>query len=194
MMDAGTTTPPGLRGKPAYDFSGVQILVVDPSAFFRHLVRDMLRAFGVWNVAEASNPDAALDLLATDPYDFLLTELEFPGGALDGFDFVREVRQGGEVRDPKIATIAITGRAERHHVLEARDAGITEFLAKPVSAARLFHRLTMVVDRPRGFVWSENYVGPDRRRFQNFDYHGPERRNRSIADGDSSHLTDEGAA
>jgi hypothetical protein len=64
----------------------------------------------------------------------------------------------------------------------ARDAGVTEFLAKPITAHDLFSRIAEIVERPRGFVRCESYFGPDRRRRMVDDYAGPWRRNEDFQD------------
>jgi hypothetical protein len=46
----------------------------------------------------------------------------------------------------------------------ARDAGITEFLAKPVSATLIYRRIAAMVENPRDFVETSSFFGPDRRR------------------------------
>jgi hypothetical protein len=61
-------------------------------------------------------------------------------------------------------------------VIEARDAGVTEFLAKPVAAKSLYERILSVVLAPRPFIKTRDYFGPDRRRTTNTKYIGPERR------------------
>ena len=76
----------------------------------------------------------------------------------------------------------ITGHTERHRVEAARDAGVTEFLAKPITAAHLFSRIAEIVERPRAFVRCESYFGPDRRRRQIDDYAGPWRRAEDFQD------------
>ena len=58
----------------------------------------------------------------------------------------------------------------------ARDAGVTEFLAKPISAKGLYQRILNVVANPRPFIKTKTYFGPDRRRNTNNAYIGPERR------------------
>ena len=58
----------------------------------------------------------------------------------------------------------ITGHTEKHRVEAARDAGVTEFLAKPITAHNLFSRIAEIVERPRAFVRCDSYFGPDRRR------------------------------
>jgi len=69
----------------------------------------------------------------------------------------------------------LTGHTERANVREARDAGITEFLAKPISARNIYARILQVVANPRPFVRCKKYVGPCRRRVD-LPFEGPERR------------------
>ncbi|MGY4503815.1 hypothetical protein ACVWYH_007772 [Bradyrhizobium sp. GM24.11] len=64
--------------------------------------------------------------------------------------------------------------APRHG--RARCAGVTEFLAKPISAKGLYQRILNVVASPRPFIKTKTYFGPDRRRNTNSAYMGPERR------------------
>lgn len=58
----------------------------------------------------------------------------------------------------------LTGYTEHQQVVEARDAGVNEFLAKPISAKPLYQRLAAIIDNPRSFVRTKSYFGPDRRR------------------------------
>jgi len=67
-------------------------------------------------------------------------------------------------------------------VVSARDAGITEFMAKPISAKALYQRILNVVANPRPFIKTKNYFGPDRRRNVTANYVGPERRKGGKAD------------
>ena len=48
--------------------------------------------------------------------------------------------------------------------VKARDAGVNEFLVKPISANTLFERIEALIERPRPFVRLEGFFGPDRRR------------------------------
>jgi hypothetical protein len=70
----------------------------------------------------------------------------------------------------------LSGHSEKRRVMEARDAGVTEFLAKPIAAKALYERILSVVLSPRPFIQTKNYFGPDRRRNVNSNYQGPERR------------------
>ena len=69
----------------------------------------------------------------------------------------------------------VSGHSERERVVEARDAGITEFVVKPVSASGLLLRIISAFDQSRDFIVSDVFVGPDRRR-RRAGYEGPDRR------------------
>ena len=70
----------------------------------------------------------------------------------------------------------ITGHSTERRVHEARDAGVNEFMAKPLTARGVLERLALVIDHPRPFIRSDDYFGPDRRRRTDPRYDGPWRR------------------
>jgi two-component system, chemotaxis family, chemotaxis protein CheY len=84
----------------------------------------------------------------------------------------------------------MTGHSEKSRVTEARDAGVTEFVVKPITAKAIFDRLNAVIFKPRPFVKTEGYFGPDRRRTDARGFKGPYRRatdaERAQASGDSA--------
>ena len=66
-------------------------------------------------------------------------------------------------------------------MLEARDAGVTEFCVKPITAIEIYRKMVEVIDHPRPFVRTKTYFGPDRRRQADpVTYNGPERRGADI--------------
>src|SRR5450432_3857545 len=86
------------------------------------------------------------------------------------------IRQPGANANPFVPIIMLTGRTQRKNIVKARDAGITEFLAKPFSAKSLYERILNIVVNPRPFIKAKQYFGPDRRRSKGTNYTGPERR------------------
>ncbi|MEE8129654.1 MAG: hypothetical protein V3T48_05170, partial [Vicinamibacterales bacterium] len=83
---------------------------------------------------------------------------------LNGLDFVRMVRFGKESPNRYVPIIMLTGHTELHRVCEARDAGVNEFLSKPVSAKAVYSRIASIIENPRMFVHTKTYFGPCRRR------------------------------
>jgi len=80
----------------------------------------------------------------------------------------------------------VTGYCDTMTVLQARDAGVNEFLAKPISAKALYLRLLEVINSPRDFVKTKSYTGPDRQRRSSKNYDGPDRRKQRSADPDGT--------
>jgi two-component system chemotaxis response regulator CheY len=60
--------------------------------------------------------------------------------------------------------------------MAARDAGVTEFVVKPITAKAILDRIQAVIFGPRPFVKTDGYFGPDRRRANAAGYAGPFRR------------------
>jgi CheY-like chemotaxis protein len=155
-------------------FENLKALIVEDNAHMRSLLRALLNALGVKDVSEASNGRMAIELLRERKSDLVLTDLAMK--PMDGLEFTRYVRNSDHSPNPFVPIIMISGHTEKYRVEAARDAGVTEFLAKPITAHNLFARIAEIVERPRAFVRCDGYFGPDRRRHQNDDYAGPWRR------------------
>jgi len=155
-------------------FDLLKILLVDDNQHMRMLLIEILRAIGVRHVFEAMDGAEALSILRTTAIDVVFTDLSMNG--LDGIDFVQLVRNSPDSPNPFVPIVMITGHSTARRVGEARDAGVNEFLTKPVTARGVIHRLTLLIENPRQFVRSENYFGPDRRRRDDPRYQGERRR------------------
>ena len=89
--------------------------------------------------------------------------------------FLRKVRHSNECPNLTVPIIIVSAFTEMSHVLAARDLGMTEFLAKPISAETVYTRLCSVIESRRQFVKSSSFFGPDRRRRRG-NYQGGDRR------------------
>ncbi len=156
----------------------ISVLVIDDNHHMRSLIKELLKAIGITDVREASEPIEALELMKTVPIDILLVDFSMP--MIDGVEFVHMIRTGDDSPNPFIPIIMITGHSEKSKVLSARDAGVNEFLVKPINAKSLMMRLQNVIERPRPFIRISSYFGPDRRRGDNPKFEGPWRRKDDI--------------
>lgn len=158
----------------AGSLENVRFLLVDDNEHSLDIVRTILRGFGATHVAEASNPADALAHLRRDAVDIVV--LDYQLGEHDGVEFLRRLRTEPDSPSPMMPVVMLTAHSESARVKAARDAGATEFCAKPVTAAELLRKIGAVIDNPRPFVRSADYFGPDRRRRDDPAYKGPERR------------------
>ena len=161
-------------------FETLKALIVDDNAHMRSLLRALLNSLGIKDIAEAIHGGTALETLRDRKSDLVLSDMQMK--PMDGIEFTRLVRTSEMSPNPFVPIIMISGHTERHRVESARDAGVTEFLAKPITATNLYSRIAEIVERPRAFVRCDSYFGPDRRRHQADDYAGPWRRANDFQD------------
>ena len=156
------------------DFNKLRFLVIDDNAHMRRILRTLLHGFGAREVYEAEDGASGLEAFTHYMPDIVLTDWSMP--IFDGLELAQMIRQPGANSNPYVPIIMLTGHSEKRRVMSARDAGITEFMAKPISAKALYQRILNVVANPRPFIKTKTYFGPDRRRNTSNAYIGPERR------------------
>lgn len=161
------------------DFTKLRILVVDDNAHMRRIVRTLLHGFGSREVYEAEDGAAGLEMFTTHQPDIIIVDWSMP--IFDGVELTNLIRKPDSGVNPYVPIIMLTGHSEKSRVLRARDAGVTEFLCKPISAKALHQRLLNCVLNPRPFIKTRDYFGPDRRRSVSSSYAGPERRAKNEA-------------
>lgn len=158
-------------------------MVVEDSTFIRSLVVACLNALGIRQIKLAEHGGDAIEFLKLQRLDPLkagvlsvdLIISNWQMSPVDGMILLRWVRRHAESPNRFVPFIMLSGHSAAAKVAEARDAGVTEFLAKPFSVQMLANKLQTVIERPRQFVHTANYFGPDRRRRSDF-YMGEERR------------------
>lgn len=155
-------------------FDNLHVLLVDDNANMRAIASTILKSAGIRNVHEVHDGAAGLQTLRDRPIDLAIVDFNmFP---LDGVEFTRLVRNSRDSVNPYLPIIMMTGHSELARVQEARDAGVNEFVVKPITARAMLARLQAVIFHPRPFVRSDTYFGPCRRRTADTAYKGPFRR------------------
>ncbi len=157
-----------------YRFDRLKILVVDDNAHMRKLVVTILQAFGVSQIYEADSGERAWAVLREVNPDVCVLDWMMEG--MSGLELVQMLRANPQTPNPFVPVIMLTGHTHIDQVRQARDAGVNEFIAKPVSVKTMMQRLMAVIEHPRPFVRTKGYFGPCRRRRGADEYRGPERR------------------
>ena len=140
----------------------------------RVLLRAILAGFGIRDVDGADSIRSATEQFSDISYDLVLVDNHMATGS--GLDFVRWARSEDLSPNPYVPIIMISSYAERHRVKEAVNAGVDEFLVKPVKPMDVARRIDSVTYHRRPFIKTEDYFGPCRRRRVNPTYSGPMRR------------------
>jgi len=157
---------------PAYDLRGLAFLIAEKHPAMKTIIREVLHKFGVRNIYEASTPEAAFETFCSVKPDIVTIDW---GPEFDGISLLNKIRQDQASPDQVVPVIMVTAYTEESRVYAARDAGMTEFLAQPVSAKAIYKHIVSIIQNAREFVRTDEYVGPDRRRHKG-KYDGEERR------------------
>ena len=155
------------------DFTKVRFLIVDPSGLSLQMLNDILAMLGANYVRRATDYEKALAVLAEGGIDIVITERDLTPKS--GIELLEYIRNDPASRDRLLPVIVLTARSEEPFVVEARDHGANEFVAKPYTVNSLYKRLAAVIVYPRPYVSAPTYFGPERRRRQQ-PFDGPDRR------------------
>jgi two-component system KDP operon response regulator KdpE len=112
----------------------LRVLVVDDEPAIRRFLRASLGAQG-YQVTEASNGKAALDLFRRDSPDVLVLDLGLPD--LDGFEIIRQLRAAGSAAP----IIVLSSRTDEAGKVRALDLGADDYVTKPFGVEELLARL-----------------------------------------------------
>lgn len=158
----------------AYKLENVRALIIDDDALMRRLLRDILLAIGLSDVDVAAEGISGFEAFVRLQYDLIVTDFQM--SPINGVELIDLVRNSRKSPNPYIPIIMVSAYADRHRVENARDRGVSEFLAKPFSISQFSDRLAAIIETPRDFVRTAEFFGPDRRRRRDPNYSGPERR------------------
>lgn len=141
----------------------------------------LLHGYGIREVIEAEDGASGLEMFQTNVPDIVVVDWAMP--IFNGLELTRMLRNTDSSINPYVPIIMITGHSDKKRVVEARDAGITEFVCKPLSAKSLYQRIVLSVVSPRPFIRTKTFFGPDRRRFTGLNnFSGDERRGQEDSD------------
>jgi len=117
------------------------VLVVDDQESMRGIMRNHLHALGFMKIIEADSAENAIKILKTAPFGLILSDHNMDGGS--GLDLLKFVRSHPVIK--KTPFIMVTGNADRETVMSVMQAGVNNYIVKPVSATALKQRIEQVL-------------------------------------------------
>lgn len=141
-----TDTVPAIM--PAADLHGRRALIVDDNDSNRTILTHLLTGWGM-TVACAEHAERASDLIeqavrSNQPYDVGIIDMMMPGK--DGLQLARELKASPEAASLRL--VILTSLVQRGHAEQAKQAGFTAYLTKPVRHDQLQGCLRTVLGLP----------------------------------------------
>lgn len=136
------------------------VLVIDDNVGMRSIMTAVLRALGFTSIRLADDAIEAQKMIPQIRPDLIITDIKMP--VLDGVTFVRNLRADENNPFSEVPIIVATGHTEEKHVKACLDAGVDQFLAKPITGRALAERITRALSPNRQFIRTGDYNGPRR--------------------------------
>ena len=128
-------------------FAPLHILVAEDLQPMRELIKEVLRAMGVGEITMARDGEDAYQKYLTYSPDIIIIDWDMPG--CDGLELVQKIRRAKNSPNRKIPIIMVSGFTSPPKISEARDCGVTEFMAKPFSSGDIAKKIMHIVNQPR---------------------------------------------
>ena len=121
------------------DFS-MKVLVVDDFATMRRIVKNVLKQIGFTQILEADDGTTALGVLKENKIDLIISDWNMP--QMNGLDLLKTVRKEDATRE--IPFVMVTAEAQKDNVLQAVQAGVSNYIVKPFTADAVKEKLNQV--------------------------------------------------
>ena len=145
-MSATPVPPSSVTHKPHWQ--GLRVLVAEDTPINQKVAIGLLKKLTL-QVDVVSNGSEAIEALSTTPYDLVLMDMQMP--EMDGLEATHIIRSGhSTVINPRIPIIAMTANAMRADEQICLDAGMDDYISKPVSLSSLLAMLEKWLPKEAG--------------------------------------------
>ena len=138
MTDTHTMLGPDPSGANGIDRAKVLVVEDDPD------IRKILELFlteKAFRVKSAESATQALEMLAEEPIDLILSDVRMPG--MSGLDLLRHLKE----RDPEIQLVLMSAYSSVKDAVEAIRLGAADYVEKPIDFRRLERVLQTVLEK-----------------------------------------------
>ncbi|PIE61963.1 MAG: response regulator [Desulfobacterales bacterium] len=121
--------------------TSIKVLVVDDFATMRRILKNILKQLGFKNLVEADDGATAWGVLEAQEIDLIISDWNMP--KMTGLELLKKVRANGKYKD--IPFLMVTAEAQKQNVIEAVQAGVSNYVVKPFTAESISEKLEKVL-------------------------------------------------
>lgn len=121
----------------------MNILLVDDFATMRRIMKNILRQLQFINIMEADDGTVAWELMQKNPVDFVISDWNMP--IMTGIELLRKIR--ADERFSKIPFLMVTAESQEDNILEAVQAGVSNYIVKPFTPEVLEQKIIRIFSK-----------------------------------------------
>ncbi len=121
--------------------TSIKVLIVDDFATMRRILKNILKQLGFKNLLEADDGTTALDVLEKSDVDLIISDWNMP--KMTGLELLKKVR--AHEKYAKIPFLMVTAEAQKQNVIEAVQAGVSNYVVKPFTAEAISDKLKKIL-------------------------------------------------
>jgi two-component system chemotaxis response regulator CheY len=122
--------------------SSLKILVVDDFATMRRIMKNILKQLGYTNITEADDGTTALEEMKKNTFDLIISDWNMP--KMTGLELLKKIRTDSDFKE--IPFLMVTAEAQKQNVIEAVQAGVSNYVVKPFTAGAISEKLEKILD------------------------------------------------
>ncbi len=125
--------------------TSIKVLVVDDMSTMRRILKNVLKQIGFSNLVEAENGQDALNKLKVGDIGLIVSDWNMP--VMPGIELLRTVRADAELKH--LPFLMVTAEAQKENIIEAVQAGVSNYVVKPFTAEALQGKLEKIFAQPQ---------------------------------------------
>jgi len=120
--------------------TSIKVLVVDDMSTMRRIVKNVLKQIGYSDMEEAENGQEGLNKLKAGGFGLVVSDWNMP--VMQGIDLLRAVRADPALKP--LPFLMVTAEAQKDNIIEAVQAGVSNYVVKPFTAEALQEKLEKI--------------------------------------------------
>ncbi len=121
--------------------TSIRVLVVDDFATMRRILKNILKQLDFKNLVEADDGTTAWEVLEEQQIDLIISDWNMP--KMSGIDLLKKVRASDKYKTTPF--LMVTAEAQKQNVIEAVQAGVSNYVVKPFTAEAIFEKLDKIL-------------------------------------------------
>jgi two-component system chemotaxis response regulator CheY len=121
----------------------LKFLIVDDFSTMRRIVRGLLKEMGCHNADEAEDGNIALQMLKTQKFDFVVSDINMPN--MNGFDLLAAIKADEGLKH--LPVLMVTAEARKDDIVRAAQMGAAGYIVKPFTKATLEEKVQKIMQK-----------------------------------------------